>query len=168
MKIATCAVIVVLAAVAAPRAHHSHGNYTDAFADLEGTVKAVHLINPHSWIYLDVKSADGKVQTWALEATSVLGLQRSGVTKGSLKAGDPIKVRCHPLRSCCAIGRGPECPQRSSGDDGPTAPGRRCSTRSIVFAPSWRNGTPADSEHGSSRTPSSWWQPSACSACSCW
>ena len=98
MKIAAYAVIVVLASGSAPRAHHSHGNYTDAFADLEGTVKAVHLINPHSWIYLDVKGADGKVQTWTLEATSVLGLQRSGVTRDSLKPGEPIKVRCHPLR----------------------------------------------------------------------
>ena len=47
---------------------------------------------------LDVKNAEGQAQTWALEATSVAGLQRSGVTRETLKPGDPIKVRCHPLR----------------------------------------------------------------------
>ena len=98
MRAIGCALVVVLAWTSAPRAHHSHGNYTDSFSDIEGTVKAVHFINPHSWIYLDVKGADGKVQTWALEATSVAGLQRSGVTRETLKPGDPIKVRCHPLR----------------------------------------------------------------------
>jgi hypothetical protein len=56
------------------------------------------MINPHFWIYLDVKSAEGRVQTWALEATSVAGLQRASMTRESLKAGDPIKVRCHPLQ----------------------------------------------------------------------
>ena len=98
MRTVACAVFVVLACAGTPRAHHSHGNYTDTFTDVEGTVKTVHLINPHSWIYLDVKNAAGQIQTWALEATSVAGLQRSGVTRETLKPGDAIKVRCHPLR----------------------------------------------------------------------
>ena len=37
------------------RAHHSHGNYSDAFVDVEGVVKEVHFVNPHSWIYIEVK-----------------------------------------------------------------------------------------------------------------
>ena len=36
-------------------AHHSHGNYEDTFMDIEGVVKEVHLVVPHSWIYLEVK-----------------------------------------------------------------------------------------------------------------
>lgn len=90
------ACLVALAAPAA--AHHSHGNYSDAFIDLTGVVREVHLINPHSWIYLDVKDPAGQAQKWALEATSVVGLQRVGVTRDSVKAGESIKVRCHPLR----------------------------------------------------------------------
>jgi Family of unknown function (DUF6152) len=58
----------------------------------------MHLVTPHSWVYIDVKSAGGAAQTWALEATSAAGLQRIGVTRGYLKAGDPVKARCHPLR----------------------------------------------------------------------
>src|SRR5262245_66286778 len=79
-------------------AHHSHGNYTDTFIDLQGTVKEVHLINPHSWIYVDVKAANGESQTWSLEATSRVALERMGITPDFLKPGDPLKARCHPLR----------------------------------------------------------------------
>ena len=83
---------------AAPGAHHSHGNYGDNFIDLQGTVKEVHLLNPHSWVYLDVRNASGQLQTWALEATNKIGLERIGVTVDTLKPGEAIKVRCHPLR----------------------------------------------------------------------
>lgn len=79
-------------------AHHSHGNYVDSFTDITGTVKEVHLLLPHSWIYLEVKNASGAPQVWALEATSRPGLERVGITRDTLKVGDRVKVRCHPLR----------------------------------------------------------------------
>lgn len=79
-------------------AHHSHGNYTDTFKDFEGVVKEVHLLVPHSWVYLEVKDASGTPVVWALEATGRTGLERIGVTKEYVKPGDAIKVRCHPLR----------------------------------------------------------------------
>ena len=80
------------------RAHHSHGNYVDTFTDIEGIVKEVHFMNPHSWIYLEVKGPDGQPQKWSLEASSVNQLERIGVTREYLKPGDTIKARCHPLR----------------------------------------------------------------------
>jgi Family of unknown function (DUF6152) len=79
-------------------AHHSHGNYEETFRDIEGVVKELHLLTPHSWVYIEVKSTSGAPQVWALEATSRPGLEKIGVTRDSLKAGDRIKVRCHPLR----------------------------------------------------------------------
>ena len=66
-------------------AHHSHGNYTDTFIDLQGTVKEVHLLNPHSWVYMDVRNAGGQPQTWAIEATNKIGLERIGVTADTIK-----------------------------------------------------------------------------------
>jgi hypothetical protein len=86
----------VLAGAAA--GHHSHGNYQQFFVDLEGTVTDVQLINPHSWIYMDVRAANGEAVSWALEATGVGGLTRLGIVRGYVKPGDTIKVRCHPLR----------------------------------------------------------------------
>ena len=84
--------------VASASAHHTHGNYEETFTDIEGVVKELHLLTPHSWVYIDVKSASGAPQVWALEATSRAGLEKIGVTRESLKAGDRIKARCHPLR----------------------------------------------------------------------
>jgi hypothetical protein len=77
--------------------HHSHGAYTETFMDLEGVVKEVHLVVPHSWVYLEVKG-DKEPQIWALEATGRTGLQRVGVTAETVKPGDNIKVRCHRLK----------------------------------------------------------------------
>ena len=108
MKSVLAASLVCVALLALPAvAHHSHGNYVATFMDIEGVVKQVHLLNPHSWIYLEVKNASGQPQTWALEATNVIGLQRIGVTRDYLKVGDTIKARCHPLRDgsrACLLG----------------------------------------------------------------
>jgi hypothetical protein len=80
-------------------AHHSHGNYEDTFMDIEGVVKEVHLLVPHSWIYLEVKDAKGgEPQIWALESTGRPQLQKIGVTPDYVKVGDTVRARCHHLR----------------------------------------------------------------------
>jgi hypothetical protein len=80
-------------------AHHSHGNYAMSdFTYLEGTVYEVHIINPHSWVYLEVDGDDGESTIWALEATSAIGLARNGIERNYLRVGDRVKVRCHRLR----------------------------------------------------------------------
>jgi len=90
---------MIAASAALPMwAHHSHGNYEDTFMDLAGVVKEVHLVVPHSWIYIEVKDAKGEPQMWALEATGRPQLQRMGVTPDYVKAGDEVKARCHHLR----------------------------------------------------------------------
>ena len=66
-------------------AHHSHGNYADTFMDIEGVVKEVHLVVPHSWVYLEVKDAKGEPQVWILEAIGRPTLQRIGVTPDYMK-----------------------------------------------------------------------------------
>ena len=79
-------------------AHHSHGQYAETFQDIEGVVKELHLLTPHSWLYIEVKDAKGEAQLWALEATNRAQLEGMGITRDSLKAGETIKARCHPLR----------------------------------------------------------------------
>jgi hypothetical protein len=93
------AAITVAGAALPIWAHHSHGNYEDTFMDIEGVVKEVHLVVPHSWIYLEVKDAkSGEPQVWALEATGRPQLQKIGVTPDYVKPGDMVKARCHHLR----------------------------------------------------------------------
>jgi len=92
---ATAANIWVLPA----SAHHSHGNYIlDEYTLLEGTVREVHWINPHTWIYLDVEGENGEMQLWALEGGGIGAITRRGWTREDVVAGDTIAVRCHQLR----------------------------------------------------------------------
>lgn len=89
-------------------AHHSHGNYDiSTWTPMEGVVKQVVLVVPHSIVYLDVKNAKGEVTTWTLEATSARGIMANGVKREDVKPGDHIKVRCHLLRDgapACLLG----------------------------------------------------------------
>ena len=53
--------LVAIGALALPAwAHHSHGNYSKEFVDLEGVVTEVHLINPHSWVFMVVTDDSGQ------------------------------------------------------------------------------------------------------------
>jgi hypothetical protein len=80
-------------------AHHSHGNYdVSKWTVMEGTVKQVILIVPHSIVYLDVRNEKGETDTWALEATNPQGILLRGVKREDVQVGDTIKVRCHLLR----------------------------------------------------------------------
>ena len=95
--------VVALACVACltatALAHHSHGNYdVQTWTTMEGTVKQVIFIVPHSIVYMDVKGDKGETITWSLEATNPQGIFLKGVKKEDVQVGDKIKVRCHLLR----------------------------------------------------------------------
>jgi Family of unknown function (DUF6152) len=93
------AAIIGVLAVLPVGAHHSHGNYDlTVWTTMDGTVKEVHLLVPHSWLYLDVKDGKEEVTTWALEATGPSGLTKVGVKREDVRPGDLVKVRCHLLK----------------------------------------------------------------------
>ena len=75
-------------------AHHAFGAEFDVNKPLKlrGTVTKWEMINPHSWIHLDVKEPDGKVASWMIEGGSPNSLLRLGFTKNSLPAGTEIIV----------------------------------------------------------------------------
>lgn len=100
MKFLCAATTTAIAFSALPAwAHHSHNNYdTATWTSMEGTVTEIHLLVPHSWVYMDVKDAKGQTVTWALEATGRGGLDKVGIKMNDVRPGDPIKVRCHLLR----------------------------------------------------------------------
>jgi hypothetical protein len=89
----------ILGFVVPALAHHSHANYDiTKWIELEGTVKQVVLIAPHSLVYLDVTDERGDTATWALEATAPAGILGNGVKREDVRAGDKVKARCHLLR----------------------------------------------------------------------
>ena len=75
-------------------AHHAFAAEFDASrpVKLHGTVTQWELINPHSWIHLDVKNDDGSVTSWMIEVGSPNSLFRLGFTKNSLPPGTEILV----------------------------------------------------------------------------
>ncbi len=100
MRLTVGFLFVALMLLAIPvSAHHSHGLYQDAFTDVQGVVKEMHLLVPHSFVYIEVKDAKGgEPQLWALEGTNRQGLEKIGVTPDYVKVGDTIKARCHVLK----------------------------------------------------------------------
>jgi hypothetical protein len=77
------------------RAHHAFSAEFDANKPVRfenAVVTRVQLINPHSWIHVDVTKPDGKVESWAIEAGSPNILMRRGITKDTLKNGTKIVV----------------------------------------------------------------------------
>ena len=99
-RIGLMIVIMCAAMFALPlSAHHSHNAYeVTVWSNIEGVVKELHMVVPHSWVYIEVKDAKGELKLWALEATGPNGLLNNGIKRGDIRAGDTVKVRCHALR----------------------------------------------------------------------
>lgn len=75
-------------------AHHAFSAEFDANKRvmLQGKITRLEWINPHSWIHMDVKGADGKISTWRIEGGSPNALISQGVTKSLLTIGMEIVV----------------------------------------------------------------------------
>jgi hypothetical protein len=75
-------------------AHHAFSSEFDANRPVKfkGTVSKMMWVNPHAWIYVDVKNADGTVEEWMVEAGTPNTLLRRGFTKASLQPGTEIMV----------------------------------------------------------------------------
>jgi uncharacterized protein DUF6152 len=90
--VATGASILLIGSVVS--AHHSFAAEFDSNKpiQLRGTVAKVEWINPHTWIHIDVKDADGKVERWMVEGGTPNTLLRRGLTRASLPEGTEILV----------------------------------------------------------------------------
>jgi hypothetical protein len=111
-------------------AHHAFSAEFDANAPirLEGTVAKMEWINPHAWIYLDVKKPDGTTEQWKIEGGTPNALFRRGFTKDSLKAGTAIVVTGYRAKDGTLKGNGrdltfPDGRKLFLGSSGTGAPG---------------------------------------------
>jgi hypothetical protein len=103
-----CGAACVLATMAV-QAHHSFSTEFDAERPitLQGKVTKVELINPHSWIHIEVVDENGDTAAWMIEGGSPNALVRRGVTKASIPVGSELLVVGYQARdgSNRAVGR---------------------------------------------------------------
>jgi hypothetical protein len=98
------AVVVAVGLLLVPAPMQAHHAFAAAFDEnkpinLRGTVTKVELINPHAWIWIDVKGPDGKVVNWGVEGGPPTNLFRNGITKATLPVGTEIKVFAYAAKS---------------------------------------------------------------------
>ena len=87
-------------------AHHGAPSLYDVLhpITIKGTVTEFVFANPHSQIYLDVKSDKGEVVQWSIETNGPGQLRRAGWTRETLKPGDTIAVTLIPAKNGAPVG----------------------------------------------------------------
>jgi hypothetical protein len=132
-KLAVAVAVIGLLAAAAPvLAHHAFAAEFDSNkpVTLRGTVTKMDWVNPHSWLYIDVKGADGKTVNWAIECGPPNSLLRAGWNKTSLTSGTEVIVEGFHAKNGTPVANGrnvalPDGKKLFVGSSGPGAPPER-------------------------------------------
>jgi hypothetical protein len=93
------AVMLILSVVSAV-AHHSFAAEYDQNkpVSVKGSVNRVAWVNPHAYLYINVKDDKGKLTVWAFELLSPNALARQGWNNKSLVYGDEVTVDGYAAR----------------------------------------------------------------------
>ncbi len=130
MKLAMLALVVVAMAAAPLAAHHAFAAEFDVNQPVKvhGTVTKVEWVNPHAWIYVDVKGADGQVVNWHFELGPPNALFRLGWKKDAVPEGIEVDISGFRAKGQENVGNGrsiilPNGKELFSGGSGPGSEG---------------------------------------------
>jgi hypothetical protein len=96
------AVIALVTGATVVHAHHSLSGQFDVAKtfEIDGVVSRVDWVNPHTYIYVDVKQANGNPLTYKLESLPVAMMRKAGLSKQELLGeGKAVHVKAHPARN---------------------------------------------------------------------
>ena len=80
-------------------AHHSAAMFDDQTElTLTGVVTRFDYLNPHAWLYVNVKNDDDTFTEWGFELSAPPRLRRQGISPNFWKEGDAVTVRTRPLK----------------------------------------------------------------------
>jgi uncharacterized protein DUF6152 len=104
-RLVALAVILLSAAVPAI-AHHAFSAEFDQSKPVKvsGEITKLEWVNPHAWIFIDAKGADGKVTPWRFEMGAPNALLRAGWSKSDIKAGTAVTVSGFMARAGGSVG----------------------------------------------------------------
>jgi len=90
----------ILVCAAPALAHHSFTAeyYSDKNVTLTGTLTKVEWVNPHVFLYVDVKDSSGKVTSWAVETVSTVALHRYGAKRAMFVEGQTVTIDGYPAK----------------------------------------------------------------------
>jgi hypothetical protein len=108
LRDALAVAVAMWVAVASLSAHHSFAAEFDANKPitLHGTLTRMDWVNPHGWIYMDVKNAKGVSETWAIEAGAPNAMLRRGLRKTDFPAGIALVVTGFLAKNGCHTANG--------------------------------------------------------------
>lgn len=100
------ATAALLAGGTAAHGHHAFAAEFDADKplDLAGTVTKIKWVNPHSWLYFDVKNADGSTTNWGVEFGTPNSLANKGLTKQDVAPGTEVRIQGYRSKNGGAFG----------------------------------------------------------------
>jgi hypothetical protein len=98
-RLVLSAAAVLLAAVPLVAHHAVSAEFnSDKIVTLKGVVSKVDWVNPHIFVYFDVKDDNGKVTTWRLQSLPPLFFKGSGLTKDKLLDGSEATITAYPAK----------------------------------------------------------------------
>jgi len=101
------AVAAILLRAAVPVfAHHAFSAEFDQSKPIKvsGEITKLEWVNPHAWLFVDVKGADGKVVGWRFEMGAPNALLRAGWSKSDIKVGTAVTISGFVARAGGPVG----------------------------------------------------------------
>ena len=82
-------------------AHHSQAAQYDTSKEvkIQGTLVQFQFRNPHTFIQVEAPDESGNMVRWSIEWGGVGQLNGQGVTRTTLKYGDPVIITANPSRT---------------------------------------------------------------------